>query len=267
MFAFVLVLALVFGGDGGSSAIVHGAKRVCLGMRCVICEMTVLVVGTRVVEVAVRVHGQGTWQGIGNNPTGYAMSYNKYRAPVAIRAGADCAGKAACLYRASSRQRWSTRCRRTTYTDVDPLWKVVVWSTVTSICVANCVVVGVGTQSPIFFPPGGCLLSQGDQDQDVTLVAWYKNILHFTCSSPSHLSSVLGTRPAAPPNLSFPTGVWPYAECGPAPRIHPRDITIDPVRHTSLPFPLDGPGSRSRHQPQSEREAAYTGGEYTRSKS
>ena len=37
-----------------------------------------------------------------------------------------------------------------TYTTVDSLKRVVVWSVVVSTSVANCVAVGVGTQSPIF---------------------------------------------------------------------------------------------------------------------
>lgn len=73
----------------------------------VTCDMTVLVAtGTNVVKVAdgrrVNMWSQrqkGHNRGLGTRPTGYGIGYNKYRALVTTRAGANCARKAARLQR------------------------------------------------------------------------------------------------------------------------------------------------------------------------
>lgn len=90
-------------------------------------------------------------------PTGDLISYDMYRALATVRAGADCAGKAARLNRATKRGvhaisvvKMCDEVLRMAYTDVDSSRRVVVWSIVVSASVANWVAVGVGTQSPIF---------------------------------------------------------------------------------------------------------------------
>lgn len=106
-----------------------------------------------------------------------------------------------------------------TYTTVDSPRRVVVSVVVSTSVVANCVAVGVGTQSPILPPRHGCFSSRRNQEQGKTLVVWYKSILPWlrggspsrlpfllsaekNCRGPSLPSRRLAPRPHDPPPIS-----------------------------------------------------------------
>ena len=121
-------------------------------------------------------------------------------------------------------------CQRMAYTTVDSLRSVVVSVVVSTTVVANCVDVGVGTQSPILPPRHGSLSLRRNQEQGEMLVVWYKSILPWLRSgSPSRL-----------PSPSFSELQGTFASQSPSGLTSTRPTNISPAHHTSLPFLLVG---------------------------